>query len=170
MQLMELALHKLEENVKDELLNIISREAFEIAVKIKKCESPIEQIFCMHFIKAASNQGLADSNFLRIIPQWSININGKNRRVDFMIQAQIKGNWYSVIVECDGHEYHERTKAQAAGDRKRDRALKSLGYTVLRFTGSEIYKNPHGCAIEVVEFMKGLAMKEVVTDAKIKVG
>jgi len=55
-----------------------------------------------------------------------------------------------VIAECDGHDFHERTKEQAAHDKKRDRFLQSKGYKVLRFTGSEIWKDPCGCAATVL--------------------
>lgn len=56
-----------------------------------------------------------------------------------------------MIVECDGHEYHERTKEQARRDKKRDRYFTAQGYKVLRFTGSEIWADPDGCAEEVAE-------------------
>lgn len=56
-----------------------------------------------------------------------------------------------VIVECDGHEFHERTKEQAAYDRKRDRALQEVGFKVFRFTGSEIWADVFACASETIE-------------------
>lgn len=59
-----------------------------------------------------------------------------------------------AIVECDGHEFHERTKEQAKNDKSRDRHLQSLGYYVLRFTGSELWKDPKRCAREADEFLK----------------
>jgi len=55
-----------------------------------------------------------------------------------------------VVVECDGHEFHERTKQQAAHDKKRDRDLQRQGYAVLRFTGSEIWKSPTTAAREMI--------------------
>lgn len=51
-----------------------------------------------------------------------------------------------AIIECDGHAFHERTKEQAARDRARDRAAQTAGYLMLRYTGSEIYRDPLGCA------------------------
>lgn len=56
-----------------------------------------------------------------------------------------------MIVECDGHDYHERTKEQARRDKRRDRYFQSRGYKVLRFTGSEIWADPDQCADEIVE-------------------
>lgn len=58
-----------------------------------------------------------------------------------------------VIVECDGHNYHEKTKEQAKHDKERDRFLQSQGYTVLRFTGSELYKDPFACYKEVKDHL-----------------
>jgi len=60
----------------------------------------------------------------------------------------------SVLVECDGHEFHEKTKEQAAKDKKRDRMLQSIGFHVFRFTGSEIWKNPLSCAQEVFQYLE----------------
>lgn len=56
-----------------------------------------------------------------------------------------------IIVECDGHEFHERTKEQAARDRARDRASQDAGHMMLRYTGSEIYRDPIGCARSAVK-------------------
>ena len=54
-----------------------------------------------------------------------------------------------VVVECDGHEHHEKTKEQAARDKARDRYIQSLGLHVLRFTGSEIWNRPSDCVDEI---------------------
>lgn len=55
-----------------------------------------------------------------------------------------------IVVECDGHAFHERTKEQAAHDKSRDRFIQSEGFKVLRFTGSEIWNNTYGCVNEIV--------------------
>lgn len=55
-----------------------------------------------------------------------------------------------IVVECDGHDFHERTKQQAAHDKARDRFMHKAGYQVFRHTGSELYKNPYDAAFEVV--------------------
>jgi len=86
-------------------------------------------------------------------------------RVDFVVNAYMWGTlrlggekvegskrWRKLVVECDGHEFHERTKEQAAKDRSRDRALSELGYDVFRFTGSEIWRDPFGCAEQVYQW------------------
>lgn len=81
-------------------------------------------------------------------------------RVDFLIHAwefgrlSGKAQWRRLIVECDGHDFHERTKEQAAKDRGRDREFQLRGYTILRFTGSELYANPLACARQVGEWIE----------------
>lgn len=79
-------------------------------------------------------------------------------RVDFLVYAwetgRISGKeqWRRLIVECDGHAFHERTKEQAARDRSRDRDFQLRGYTVLRFTGSEIHNAPLDCARQISDW------------------
>ena len=87
------------------------------------------------------------------LPEW---------RVDFLVYAWCPGwdyggvkraaEWVKLIVECDGHDYHERTKEQAAKDRSRDRWAQEKGYTVFRFTGSELYRDPWACAEQVIDW------------------
>lgn len=60
----------------------------------------------------------------------------------------------AVCVECDGHEWHERTQQQASYDRARDRQLLArLGLPTVRFTGSDIHRDAEACAAELVEIV-----------------
>ncbi|MGA4550599.1 DUF559 domain-containing protein [Methylorubrum aminovorans] len=76
--------------------------------------------------------------------------------VDFLLGTSdsVAGKHYAV-VECDGHDFHERTKEQAARDRSRDRRLQEAGFRVFRFTGSELYRDPYACALEVHRWAEG---------------
>jgi very-short-patch-repair endonuclease len=79
------------------------------------------------------------------------------RRVDFLIHGpdfsdNAKGKWRRLIVECDGHEFHERTKEQAAKDRAKDRLAVMSGMDCFRFTGSEIWRDPMGCAEQILDW------------------
>jgi very-short-patch-repair endonuclease len=71
-------------------------------------------------------------------------------RVDFLIAAMMENGDFAIGIECDGHDYHDRTKEQAARDKKRDRAIKLAGWEIIRFTGSEIIKDARSCAKEVM--------------------
>lgn len=79
-------------------------------------------------------------------------------RVDFALSyvAQHSEGVFTkvdVVIECDGHEYHNITKEQAQRDRERDRYLQQCGWAVLRFTGSEIFRDPQACADQVADFL-----------------
>lgn len=74
-----------------------------------------------------------------------------NYRVDFAIEVTVGDAEHWIIVECDGHAYHERTPWQAGRDKARDRYFNLLGCTVLRFTGSEIHADVGGCMVEVAD-------------------
>lgn len=68
-------------------------------------------------------------------------------RVDLLVCAIGVPN--SLVVELDGHDFHERTKTQAQRDRSRDRAAVAEGFRVVRFTGSEIHRDTAKCVLEM---------------------
>lgn len=91
------------------------------------------------------NRGLGD--VLRIEPQAMIG----PYRVDFVVRFRFdEKQKIEIVVECDGHDFHERTKEQASSDKARDRTLQRLGYRVFRFTGSDIHADARGCARDVI--------------------
>lgn len=143
--------------VKDHLFTVAQLFVIEMVSKVNRCESPIEQIFAIYFLRGATETGFADNSFMLFEPQKEIDCGTKIYRVDFMISAQIGGKWVSLIVECDGHDYHERTKEQARNDKSRERALKAAGYDLIRFAGSEIWSDPYKCALETIEIMRSIA-------------
>jgi hypothetical protein len=61
-----------------------------------------------------------------------------------------------IGIEVDGHDFHERTKEQAANDRSRDRQLLLAGWTIIRFTGSEVWHDARACAQEVADLIDHL--------------
>jgi very-short-patch-repair endonuclease len=74
----------------------------------------------------------------------------KNYRVDFLITYKDdQNNIFKLVVECDGHNYHERTKEQARKDKSRDRDFLRIGIPTIRFTGAEIYEDSSECAHEI---------------------
>jgi len=98
--------------------------------------TPIEQI--VHFTLAWM---LIPSGWI-LEPQKQIG----NYRVDFLITNIKSGEKF--VIECDGHDFHERTKDQAQRDKERDRNLQAKGFKVFRFTGSEIWKTLGHCVID----------------------
>jgi len=72
--------------------------------------------------------------------------------VDIMINAVFQPsskNQLKIVIECDGHDFHEKTKEQASKDKKRDRDLQKLGFMVFRYSGSDIYRNIDVCVEEI---------------------
>jgi len=74
------------------------------------------------------------------------------RRADFVVWAHDGKKWKPLVVECDGHDFHERTKEQAAKDRDFDRYVQRGGATIFRFTGHQIVNKPDSCAYEVLRW------------------
>ena len=60
---------------------------------------------------------------------------------------------FLFAIELDGHDFHERTKQQAAQDRARERTIVRHGYIIHPFTGSEVYRNPRKCFEEVIQLI-----------------
>ncbi len=58
-----------------------------------------------------------------------------------------------LIIECDGHEFHEKTKEQVEHDNLRDYKLRIAGYDVLHFSGSQINKDPLKCAEDIWNYI-----------------
>lgn len=72
---------------------------------------------------------------------------------EYSIDLALCGTGLQLAIECDGHDFHERTKEQARHDKQRDRYLIAKGWTVIRFTGSEIWADPIRCAYQVIEIV-----------------
>ena len=115
------------------------------------CTSPIEQALVIPISKM-----VADLERFKHIPfatyqcQYPVSSNKKTYRVDFMITISLDlQSTLGFVIECDGHDFHEKTKDQAKKDKQRERALTLAGYTVIRFTGSEIHNDPYKCVDEI---------------------
>lgn len=72
-----------------------------------------------------------------------------------------------VAVECDGHDFHERTKEQAERDKRRDRDLQSIGWTIARFTGSEIVRDPVAAARQASDLTTTILQRRVDAENEI---
>lgn len=73
-------------------------------------------------------------------------------RIDF---ALILFTGDKFAIEFDGHDFHDRTKEQAQRDKSRDRLLTAKGWSPVRFTGSEVWKDPSDIVAQVRRLMMG---------------
>lgn len=121
------------------------------------CESPIERELLAALVVAdwrpfgietPAVWNLNDKSAVRpackaiIVPQLRIG----NRRLDFAISVPKHPIGTIIAVECDGADFHNTVE-----DRERDIQLGYFGVITLRFSGSEIKKDPHHCAARVVQ-------------------
>ncbi len=121
----------------------------------KPCESPLEALMVEAICAFTFLQDRDFPQFSHRAAQspggcgWRITLQApiEKYRVDFLIEVPEEA--IRIVVECDGHDFHERTKDQARRDRARDREIQALGYFVLRFTGSEIWADPWKCVEEI---------------------
>lgn len=110
------------------------------------CNSPIEAIFYFALCVTNVYKGFP----FEIERQVDIETEKGNYRVDFIVRSkEIK-----VVIECDGHEFHEKTKEQVAYGNDRDLNLKIEGYEVIHFSGSQIYNEPIVCCTKVMKYFK----------------
>ena len=113
------------------------------------CDSPIEIMFAMaiDFLLFARMVGITEVN-----RQEEIKTDNNIYRVDFEIKEYTKG--LKIVVECDGHDFHEKTKEQVIQRDNRDYELKMAGYEVFHFSGSEIFNAPLASATKVLRYIE----------------
>ena len=70
----------------------------------------------------------------------------------------------SVLIELDGHDFHEKTKEQVIYRNKRDRILEKYGF-VYHISGSEIYNNISDCIFDLDEYLTERAI-EIINGGK----
>lgn len=138
---------------------LLSEENFEmlsdIALNLYYTESPIELILYTALIKLFKETNLT----LYIGSQTEIKCkNGKKYRADFTIvyddilNKTLKED-FALVIECDGYEFHQKTKEQVKKDNEREYNLKIEGYDVLRFSGTQIYQDPMKCANDIINYI-----------------
>ncbi len=136
------------------IVEVFQREAHDNLTLLDRCESPIEQIFMTaavlcgwrRRIPAPMPHGVhLAKNHAWLISQYPLAASEAHpaMRLDFVFMTTSRdGGIHRLVVELDGHEFHQRTKDQVSRDKKRDRAIVTRGWRVIRFTGSEIWDEP----------------------------
>lgn len=124
--------------------------------------SHIESAFLAAFCGLADEYGyevgtVCDDGQIKIVPQAPI----EKYRADFVISFSFHGAGLHLVVECDGHDFHEKTRGQAARDRSRERAFVALGFVVIRFTGREINADARQCADEVLSMVMDFQTRRI---------
>lgn len=115
-------------------------------------ESPIEAMFQLWW--DLFYPVLLPQRQVTLHSQWGFApINGRNYRADFIVwptDLTDAHKFNAIVIEFDGHDYHERTKEQVIARNQRDRDFQERGYRVLHFSGSEIFKDGERVLTDVV--------------------
>jgi len=137
----------------------------------KIIESPVEQLFYIEWLY----RKFCDRDLLlELEPQHQDKSTGKYR-LDFLFEfiqeaylLSAEFNWTDTVmqtdapkvgIEIDSYIWHERTKKQVQYHKERERFLIANGWKLLRFTGSEVYKNPSKCIDEILEIANPIQEK-----------
>lgn len=131
-------------------------DVIEICSEMSK--SPIEEI-----LRLAIDIVIFEKNYSNIhyVQQQKINANNKTYYADFAfyVYDEDSDNYYEplndqklLVIECDGHDFHEKTKEQVKKGNERDFNIKSIGYDILHFSGNQIYSEPFECANKILEY------------------
>jgi very-short-patch-repair endonuclease len=105
-----------------------------------------------------------NANRYELTPQHIDMSMSKRYRADFVLDVFYYDKMLcQIVLEIDGHDYHNLTKEQAQRDRTRDREFARNGYVVLRFTGSEAFVKPVECWQEILDIsIHLLSLREVI--------
>jgi len=79
-------------------------------------------------------------------------VQSRRIRTDLAIYIPAHPNC-KIVVECDGFTFHG-SKQQFTVDRQRDRLLHANGYSVFRFSGPEIWRDPAKAAVELYDYLQ----------------
>lgn len=78
-----------------------------------------------------------------------IRINEKGARADAFIWIP-SFTKFRLVVECDGWQWHGN-KSSFTTDRLRDRVFQAEGYSVARYSGTEIFSDPFEAGVDLLE-------------------
>lgn len=69
--------------------------------------------------------------------------------VDFTLTHEAVGQ--KLAIELDGHQWHRRTASEAEYEARRDRDVTDEGWTIIRYMGAEVMRDPLGIARDAYE-------------------
>lgn len=142
------------------------------------CESPAEALLDLWFSAVYREREPGDDKMFGfdLRSQAEVTANGHQYRLDFildphdpsLLQPRDGASSYpKIAVEIDGHAFHEKTKEQVTYRNRRDRDLQLAGWTVLHFSGSELFRDPLRVAEDVYHTLRRAHSQYVYTLAEL---
>lgn len=110
-------------------------------------ESPIEAILLGALFRVRGR-----STFT-VATQVDAEASGRAYRIDIVISRGES----RVGIECDGAQFHSAPD-QVARDLERQERLRVAGWTLIRFTGSAIHRDPRECAERALDRLEEVEM------------
>jgi very-short-patch-repair endonuclease len=120
------------------------------------CESPLEAKLLEAFFRAGAFEPVAASAGVllgyssvngALFGQLTVKASRRHHRLDYAVIAPRRDVF--LAIEIDGS--HHMARQQVERDRKRDRDLARKGWTPIRFTGGEVFRDAEACVREVVD-------------------
>lgn len=140
-------------NVRQTVERIFDNKNLDLIFALEDCESPIEQLLAIEMENIGIGLFNRFNSYINVVDiEKQVEIKcGKNKyRVDFQIPVIYKNQENKIfVIECDGYDFHQKTKKQVEYDNKRQRDLQEAGYEIIRFSGTEIWHNAYQCALEI---------------------
>ncbi len=105
-----------------------------------KCGSAAESFFLLPFVTRVGTQFLPDRaayGDIEVIPQRKVH--------GYFLDFAVHDGSTRIAVEVDGLQYHHRTSDQIESDYLRSRRLIAAGYTVVRYTAAEVFRDATEC-------------------------
>ena len=112
--------------------------------------SPIEQIFIV-WIEAFKSAG---NGHLKDFCEFLNSIEHQKKIGPYYADFYVERGDRKVVIELDGHAFHDKDEKQRQYEKKRDRYMQKEGYNIFHYTGSEINSDPTGIVSEVFKFIK----------------
>ncbi len=109
------------------------------------------KIIVQHELSRENKKGKYRTDFLfEVFRDAEIKAENEQGFIEIEKMAEIVAR---IILEVDGHDFHEKTKEQAIRDKSRDRFMTKKGFPIFRFTGSEVFNQPHEIAKEIDDYI-----------------
>lgn len=123
-----------------------------IDFEVLDSNSPMEQLFDFAFKYYLLQYPLLSCVFLD--SQYLIKCEEHNYYADFHLMINCEGEFCEtkLLIEIDGHDFHEKTKEQVAKDKERELNIKMQGYDIIRFSGSQVYNDPIDCVKKTIMY------------------
>jgi hypothetical protein len=136
-------------------------DALTLVFNASQPESHLEAIFAIWWEALSRGTWRREFSDLQLQGQTPVVLEQTRYRLDFSvttvdtaitaIAARVGVAPPLIAIELDGHDFHERTKAQAIARNQRDRDLQGAGWDVFHVSGSELVSNPAVCVGEVLD-------------------